>query len=242
MTSPDGRILDAEHVLDRVESLCRQAIPRLPAKAAKHVGSAAEGLTKPLCIAFVGRVSSGKSTLVNAFLRRRVAPTGEGECTKIVTWFRFGTTNRAMIRKFDGQVLPLRLERGGVLPSQLDVDLKDIRAIEIELSLESLRHTTVIDTPGLNSINRDNSSQTTQFLEIDRVNPESEGTAETPDVILFVLTGPVQEDEKEILLQFRSVSTGLYAPQSNVIGILTKADQMTIRIEDSWKRSSEIGG
>jgi hypothetical protein len=41
-----------------------------------------------------GRLKAGKSTLVDALIGRRVAPTEVGECTRIVTQFRYGTSDR----------------------------------------------------------------------------------------------------------------------------------------------------
>ena len=56
----------------------------------ERVAQVRDALAAPLRVAVAGRVSSGKSTLVNALLGKRVAPTSAGECTKIVTWFRDG--------------------------------------------------------------------------------------------------------------------------------------------------------
>ena len=44
-----------------------------------------------------GRLSSGKSTLVNALIGRRVARTDVAECTRLVTRFRYGTADRVEV-------------------------------------------------------------------------------------------------------------------------------------------------
>ena len=82
--------LGAPGLLDRVQMLCGQAASRLPARQAEAVRQAGAALNDPLRLAFVGRVSSGKSTLLNAYLGKRLAPTDEGECTTLVTSVRFG--------------------------------------------------------------------------------------------------------------------------------------------------------
>lgn len=46
--------------------------------------------TKDYKIAFVGLGNSGKSTLINALLRRKIAPTCNGACTAGVVEFRYG--------------------------------------------------------------------------------------------------------------------------------------------------------
>ena len=49
-------------------------------------------LDQPLRVAVAGRVKAGKSTLLNALVGERLAPTDAGECTRIVTWYQDGHT------------------------------------------------------------------------------------------------------------------------------------------------------
>ena len=53
-----------------------------------------ERLDEPLRVAVAGRVKAGKSTLLNALVGERLAPTDAGECTRIVTWYEDGHTYR----------------------------------------------------------------------------------------------------------------------------------------------------
>ena len=55
-------------------------------------------LDEPLRVAVAGRVKSGKSTLLNALVGERLAPTDAGECTRIVTWYRDGHTYQVTAR------------------------------------------------------------------------------------------------------------------------------------------------
>ena len=50
---------------------------------------AARAVATP-AIVVTGPVSSGKSTLVNALVGRRVAPTGAGECTRLTARYEIG--------------------------------------------------------------------------------------------------------------------------------------------------------
>ncbi|HSZ47074.1 MAG TPA: dynamin family protein [Streptosporangiaceae bacterium] len=222
-------------ILDRVHALCGQAADRLPAQAAASVRQAAAGLAGPLRLAFVGRVSSGKSTLVNAYLGRRLAPTDEGECTKVVTVIRFGPADRARVLMRDGSALPLALEPAGTLPSRLGAELDEVQLIEVELSLEVLRDTIIIDTPGLNSFHAENSERTHQALGIDAA---SQSAAATADAIVFVLNAQARDDEREILSQFRGVSLGLNAAPSNAVGLLAKADE--VNADNPWTAATEL--
>ena len=244
MTTDSGAD-QGEGLLDRVRQLCGQAADRLPAGPAALVRQAAGSLGEPLRLAFVGRVSSGKSTLVNGYLGRLLAPTDEGECTKVVTSFRFGPADRAQACLHDGSVLPVPLDPGGTLPSKLDVEVDEIRSIEVELSLEVLRDTTIIDTPGLNSVHDENSSRTHDELGISArgndargndargIDPESRYAAATADAVLFVLNATAHDDERMVLREFRGVSLGLHAAPSNAVGLLTKADEVTMD-DDPW--------
>src|ERR1700733_6969979 len=44
-------------------------------------------LDEPLRAALPGTLKSGKSTLLNALVGEKVAPTDATECTRVVTWF-----------------------------------------------------------------------------------------------------------------------------------------------------------
>ena len=74
-------------------------------------------------------MKSGKSTLLNALVGERLAPTDAGECTRIVTWFTDGHTYRVDIHPFDGPPRQARFTRddgvleidlGGLSPDQVD--------------------------------------------------------------------------------------------------------------------------
>src|SRR3954447_10667326 len=76
---------------DLVRGLCEDAARRLHGEPATVVRRLGRELAEPqLRIATMGRVSSGKSALVNALLGRRVAPTDAGECTRFITSYGYG--------------------------------------------------------------------------------------------------------------------------------------------------------
>ena len=61
--------------------------PQVSARTAAGFREVLRRLSAPLQVAVAGRIKSGKSTLVNALIGRRVAPTDGGECTRLVTRF-----------------------------------------------------------------------------------------------------------------------------------------------------------
>jgi hypothetical protein len=77
-----GLLADAEHVYAGTEWAARFA-------------AALNDLDGPLRVAVGGPVSAGKSTLLNALIGARVAPTDAGECTRILTWYGYGEVERA---------------------------------------------------------------------------------------------------------------------------------------------------
>ena len=88
----------------RIVELCDEAEQRLEGEEARAgVRAVRAQLAEPLRVAVAGRVKSGKSTLVNALLRHKVAPTAYGECTRAVTWFRFGYPPQARLGQVPGQ-------------------------------------------------------------------------------------------------------------------------------------------
>ena len=83
-------------------ALCHELAPRLTPVSADRVGQVARGLSGPLQLAVAGRIKSGKSTVVNALIGRRVAPTDVRECTRLVTRFQYGTVDRVEVVGTDG--------------------------------------------------------------------------------------------------------------------------------------------
>src|SRR5690242_12032020 len=76
--------------------------PGRGAPARRPVPEGGRRLRGPRGVAMAGRVRSAKSTLVSALIGRRVAPTEVGECTRIVTRFRYGTSGRVDIVRRNG--------------------------------------------------------------------------------------------------------------------------------------------
>ena len=72
------------------------------APALAVIDDLAERLDGPLRIAVAGMVKAGKSTLLNAVIGEEIAPTDAGECTRIVTWYRYGATPRVTLHRLAG--------------------------------------------------------------------------------------------------------------------------------------------
>ena len=81
------------------------------ASAQDRLTAAEERLDEPLRVALAGKIKAGKSTLLNAFLGERVAPTDTGECTRVVTWYRHGTVPRVTVVPRSGKPRPQPVRR-----------------------------------------------------------------------------------------------------------------------------------
>src|SRR5829696_3906008 len=100
----------------QVADLCAQVGPRLGGATQAQVTDVRRRLGEPLRVAIAGRLKAGKSTLVNALIGRRVAPTEVGECTRIVTQFRYGTSDRVDVVRRNGTRASLPLDESGMIP------------------------------------------------------------------------------------------------------------------------------
>src|SRR5256885_2952363 len=107
----------------RVAVLCREVGHRLGGPTQGQVFDVRRRLSEPLRVAIAGRLKSGKSTLVNALIGRRVAPTEVGEGTRIVTQFRYGTADRVDVGRRAGSRVSLPLRPSGRFPRPSGVAL-----------------------------------------------------------------------------------------------------------------------
>ncbi|HEY0697571.1 MAG TPA: dynamin family protein [Micromonospora sp.] len=197
-------------------------------------------LDEPLRVAIAGRLKAGKSTLVNALIGRRVAPTEVGECTRIVTQFRYGTADRVDVVRRDGSRVSLPLDAAGMIPQRLGVARAEIAFVDVTLTSDRLRDMTVVDTPGLASTNSSVSAGTRRFLFDggapidDGVDEDSVGALSGAEAIVYVFTQSVRDDDLQALEAFRSVSARLASNPINSLGLFNKVDKLVGGVADPW--------
>lgn len=177
--------------------------------------------SEPLRVAVAGRIKAGKSTLVNALLRQRVAPTDVGECTRFVTWYRYGFPERLEIVGKDGSRRPRPLRADGSLPPELGVDPTEIHHLDVFLGNAQLRRLTVIDTPGLASVHDDRAAATRELLAIDQ---DSRAAVSDADVLLLVMAMDGRDTDDDVLHAFEAQFDGLRKTALNAAAVLSKID------------------
>ncbi|MGI8762588.1 MAG: dynamin family protein [Ilumatobacteraceae bacterium] len=214
----------------RIAGLCQQAARRTTGDDVAELDELSGSLAEPLRVAVAGRVNAGKSTIVNALVGRRVAPTDVSECTRLVTWFRYSPSDRFDVVFRDGGVVSHRLDPDGRIPPALECDIAAVERLDVWLSAERLRHLTIIDTPGLSSQHEENSARTEQVLLLER---DSQSAVAQSEAVLFVFTQALRADEVEAITNFRAVTAGTASNALNAIGVLSKADTIS-GTSDRW--------
>jgi predicted GTPase len=206
-----------------VAALCVRLTPQVSVGTRDGFRGVLRRLEAPLQVAVAGRIKSGKSTLVNALIGRRVAPTDVGECTRLVTRFSYGTVDRVEVVLVDGTKRVLPFDANGMIPADLGgTESNRVSHLEAYLTNAVLRDLTVIDTPGLGSLDADSVTRTEQLLD-----PVSTNAVAGAEAVLYVVTQSVRADDQQVLTAFAAATASREAGPANVVAVLNKADMIT---------------
>jgi hypothetical protein len=177
-------------------------------------------LDEPLRVAIVGRVKAGKSTLLNALVGERLAATDAGECTRIVTWYRhaLGYEVTAALRPVGSRELDFRREDGELHIDLGDLSVEAIERIDVGWPSQKLTGLTLIDTPGLGSIDEGSSARTSAAL-LD----EGDGPGEA-DAVLYLMRH-LHRSDAQFLEAFMDRSIA-HASPVNAVVVLSRADEI----------------
>ncbi len=238
-----------------VARLAAQLRADLSPPVAAQVDDVLHRIAGPLQLAVAGRIKSGKSTVVNALIGRRVAPTDVRECTRLVTRFRYGTVDRVEVVSVGGNRSTLPYDGDGLVPVDLGLPIEQIAYVDAFLTSESLRDMTVIDTPGLGSLDERSAGRTTELLgagvrrpdvqgpgfhgagphadsrhgdsdDDPGLDPDSSDAIARAEAVLFVLTQAARADDVDTLAIFQAHSTPRSSNPINALALLNKADQI----------------
>jgi len=221
-----------------VADLCHRLHPQVGPATAAGFSQVLRRLSAPLQVAVAGRIKSGKSTLVNALIGRRVAPTDVGECTRLVTRFQYGTVDRIEVVLTDGTTRVLPFDADGMIPASLGMDLAAVSHLEAYLTSAMLKDMTVIDTPGLGSLDESSAARADEVLD-----PTSRAAVAGAEAVLYVVTQSVRADDRQALAAFTAATANRAAGPVNAIAVLNKADtvapeSVTGADGDTWLAAS----
>lgn len=176
-------------------------------------------MREPMQLAIVGRISSSKSTLVNAILgKSEVVRTGHEAETFNVSWLRYGDDRAPIIVHFkSGKTQTIaRNEWADWTSHQGQQSLKaEVKYIEVTSSYEMLKYINIIDTPGLDATSRVDSENTIEFLKT--VNP---------DAVILLFSKSLSEDTLNLINEFQNSETSMSFSINpmNALGVLSKVD------------------
>ncbi len=211
-------------------------LAQLPGPAGVVGRQVSADLSAPVRVAVVGRVSSGKSTLVNALLGSPIAPTGAGETTQVPCWFEHGRYTTATAVAGERRI-PVSLE-GDHLPDRLpaEVGIWDDDggvALEVTLAAPLLTEFEIVDTPGVASVSHDISARTAALL-----GESTDACARRVDALVLVLTGSLQaEDAEAARLLIGSVPAVAGVP---VVAALTRVDTLAADLVTAGQRAESL--
>lgn len=176
-------------------------------------------MREPMQLAIVGRISSSKSTLVNAILgKAEVVRTGHEAETFNVSWLKYGDENAPItIHLKNGQKqLVEKKEWADWTSHRGQQSLKtEVKFIEVTSSYEMLKYINIIDTPGLDATSKVDSENTIEFLKT--VNP---------DAVILLFSKSLSEETLKLINEFQKIGTNISFSINpmNALGVLAKVD------------------
>ena len=219
----------------QVRTLLRDAadVFRESPEVAQSLRDHLDRLDGPLRIAIAGQVKAGKSTLLNALVGERLAPTDAGECTRIVTWYRQGHRPRVAAYPITGGPRQLRIDRED---GALRIDLEGLRPANVERLVvdwpsRGLADTILIDTPGIASLSTDVSAKASGFLV-----PEDEPSE--ADAVVYLMRH-LHSADLRLLESFHDNGIARANPV-NTIAVLSRADEIGVGRVDALMSASKI--
>jgi hypothetical protein len=189
---------------------------------------------EPLRVAIAGKVKAGKSTLLNALVGEEIAPTDAGECTRVVTWYQDAPSPKVlMYTKGGGSPRQLSIHRNdGALAFDLaGTPTERVDRLVVDWPSQSLRGTTLIDTPGIDSLSTDVSARSHQFLA-----PEDEPTA--ADAVVYLMRH-LHSGDVRFLESFHDQGVAK-ATAVNTIAVLSRADEIGVGRLDALMSAKRI--
>lgn len=190
-------------------------------------------LDEPLRVALAGSLKAGKSTLLNSLVGQDIAPTDATECTRVVTWYRNGTTPQVTATAENGAEFNVPVTRRD---GRLTFDLGEYTAdsvdrIDVDWPSSALARTTIIDTPGTSSLSTEVSARTWDMLVPD-------GGAPGADAVVYLLRA-LNASDMQFLGKIADHVGGESGPLG-VIGVLSRADEVGAGRLDALSSAKDV--
>ena len=184
---------------------------------ASTIQKVVDNIDTPMQLAIIGKVSSSKSTLVNAILGKEdVVGTGQMEETFNVSWLKYGRSDSDIKVQFkDGSYRFVPRRDWKSWSGQEQKTLKEkVQYLEVTYEHEILKKINIIDTPGLDSAKGTDSRNTIDFL-----------TQIRPDAIIMVFTKGLAQSTMDVVKDFQGSKLNSFSISPlNAVGLLSKTD------------------
>lgn len=213
------RMSSQSDLIEKVETGLNEVLNIIPSsgyeKLREELLKAQAKLHMPMQLAVMGKISSSKSTLVNAILgKENAVSTGQMEVTFNVSWLKYGENSSEFIVHYkDGTTDTINFSQWEEWTTRKEGrnELKQqVSYIETHYDSEILKEINIIDTPGLDAQKQIDSQNTIDFLHKVR-----------PDAIIMMFTKGISDNILEYVQQF--CEGGSFTPM-NAIGVFAKID------------------
>ncbi|MED2972885.1 dynamin family protein [Fictibacillus sp. B-59209] len=184
-----------------------------------------ENISAALCVGIIGEVKAGKSTLINALAGRVVTPTNVLEATSSIIKIKYSATEYAKIIYTTGTIE--EKENVEVLFQFLTEHANDqlffstVQSVEIGIPLNNLRNLILVDTPGLETVTKDNEKRTHDFVK-------------NADLFLWVINGHYlgQADILDTMMEIIKHGKPVVAVLNRIDEIDGDVDRLVTYLED----------
>lgn len=220
------------------ETLIRDFAASVPALLLQHRETAdlafaverlglVDSLRTRFTVAIIGQMRAGKSTLLNALIGRRLAPTGVSETTATVNWFRHGEgdlCDHFRVHWNDGSSEDHPLEAVTQWLGQSDQATRT-QALDFFADAPFLLRANIVDTPGTRSVLNAHEATVRGFLA-ERLEAETLHHGGRADAIIYVINPVARQDDRDLLALFEERTRPPGASAYNSIAVMQKWEHL----------------